>query len=208
VFNAALFAIGIADAQLTQAQKLVDEGYKFQIGEGVERNEELALKHYKEALKLNENQIDARFNAALIYYGQGKYKLAGHQYNKIAKWAGTKQPEVGAKARNMLGSCLQMTENLKEAENQFRLAIKLAPSQFKSHFNLINLMVIQNRIEEAKEVLKTAKTYAHSERYEAIESKIRGIESREDWEPKGTKIAILALAVVLFLYWAYKRFTA
>ena len=108
----------------------------------------------------------------------------------------------------MLGTCLQKTDNLSGAETQFRLAIKLAPSQVEPYYNLINLMVTQDHIEDAKKMLDVAQTYAPSKRYEIFKGKIKGGESREEWEPKGVKIAVLVLAVVLFLYWGYKRFTA
>ena len=208
LFYAALLSASPAGAQLSQAEQLVADGYKYKVGDEVEIDYDMALKYYKDALRVDPDMFQARFNAALIYYSQGKYEIAGHQFNKIAKAAGTENAALGAQARNMLGTCLQKTDNLSGAETQFRLAIKLAPSQVEPYYNLINLMVTQDHIEDAKKILNIAQTYAPSERYEIFKGKIKGRESREEWEPKGVKIAVLVLAVVLFLYWGYKRFTA
>ena len=195
-------------AEVPQAEQYFLEGYKYQSGEEGVQNLNTALKYYKKALELDPELYQARFNKALIYYMREEYQAAYSEFRKVGNAVGTDNAPMASQVRNMMGICSQKMDKNGRAKKLFEDAIKLDPSQIEPHYNLINLLVGEESFEKARKRLEIAEVYAPTPRYEKFKGKIRGLESRAEWESKEIKIAILGLAVVLTLYWAYKKFTA
>ena len=94
--------------ELTEAQQYFQKGYELHTAEGDERNEDRALKYYRQALKLEPGLFPALSNAALIYYGRRDYQRAKHYYSGAIKAARADEdipPSQEAKTYSDLGGC-------------------------------------------------------------------------------------------------------
>ena len=191
------------------AEQDYEKGEQFHTGRDVEQDLDMALRYYGRALKADPAMFPALYNAAHIYYTQGKYGNATRYFTKAVKVARKdKTPDREALARSNLGSCLQKQGKDEKAEKQFRAAIQLDRSLADAHLNLLNLLVSEERWEEAGKAMEAGKRLAPSPRYGLLEGKIRAGVTREEWEPTEIKVAILGLVVGALFYGLYKRFRA
>lgn len=183
-----------------------ERGFQYQSGNGVAIDMEMAQRYYKRALDKDPDLFPALYNTALIYYDGERYPDARVHFVKAARSAqGSGRKPDEALARNGLGTCYQKTGKTGKAEREFAAAIQLAPSLVEAHFNLVNLLVAEERLEEAKRAKLRAEQWAPSDRYELFEGRMRGRESRATWQPVEIKIAVAIMIGGLFLYWIYVR---
>ena len=183
-----------------------ERGFQYQRGDGVAIDIDMAQRYYKRALDKDPDLFPALYNTALIHYDRERYPDARVHFVKAARSAqssGRKPDE--ALARNGLGTCYQKTGKAEKAEKEFAAAIQLAPTLVEAHFNLVNLLLAEERLEEAERAKQRAEQWAPSDRYELFEGRIRGRESRATWEPVEVKIAVVIMIGGLFLYWIYMR---
>jgi len=103
-----------------------------------------ALNHYREALRLNRNHVDARMNYGLMLSRQGDYAGAIHQYILALKV----EPE-NFEIYNNLGAAYADIDNLDLAVNHFMKAIQLNPEDAKIHNNLGVVLLRKGKSKEA-----------------------------------------------------------
>ena len=181
-------------------------GFQYQSGDGVAVDLDMAQRYYKRALDKEPRLFPALYNTALIYYAKERFKDSRLFFVKAAKSAqnsGSKKDE--ALARNGLGTCYQKTEKKAKAEAEFTAAIQLETTFVEAHYNLINVLVSEERMDEAKAAKDRAEHFAPSDRYGKFEGRMRGWESRAAWGSMEVKVAILIMIAGLFLYWLYVR---
>lgn len=202
-------AAAIAHGQeLTQAQQYFQQGYAHHTGEGVEADVEVALRYYREALKLDPAMYEAHANAGRAYYALENWPRAQHHLSRAIAIA-RERDDLGAKDEatisNDLASAFYRDGSLVKAEKWFRYAIGRDPTLPEGHYNLINLLVGSDRIDEAKAALAVAARQAPSPRYGLFEGRMRSRESHAEWNPDWVIPAIVVFAVSLVLYSLYKR---
>ena len=181
-------------------------GFQYQSGDGVAVDLDMAQRYYKRALDKEPGLFPALYNTALIYYEKERYKDSRLFFVKAAKSAqtsGSKKDE--SLARNGLGTCYQKIGKRAKAEAEFAAAIQLETSFVEAHYNLINILVSEERLEEAAAAKDRAQHFAPSDRYEIFEGRMRGRASRAAWGGPEIKIAALIMIVGLFMYWMYVR---
>ena len=202
----ATLGISAAGAEQTPAQQDFEKGRTYQTGEGVKQDLGMALKYYARALKSDPDFFPALYNTALVYYTQKKYTQAGKVFIKAAKVARNQESrEDEALAWNGLGSCYYKEGKVGNAEKKFRGAVQLNSSLVEAHYNLINLLVAEERWEKANEALDSAARSAPSPRYQIFKGRIKGGKSREEGDDIEVKIGLIGLLVGVFLYWVYKK---
>ena len=167
-----------------------------------------ALEYYEDALKFGPELFPALFNSAQIYYEKENYKKASNRFRKaasIARGGGAMEASLEARALSGLGSCYQKTDKSKSAEKWFRAAIRKDPQLVEAHYNLVNLLVSQDREEEAKKALATADRLAPDIRYGIFEGRLKGKEGQEVTKAVAGKVAIVAVIALLLMYSFYLR---
>ncbi len=210
IFNAA----AATDAQPTAAQEAFQKGYAYHTGEGgrQEVNLDLARRYYLQAVKLDPSLFPALSNLAQIYYGTKNYKKAKYYYSeaiKAARGSDTITPHEEAKVSSDLGGCYFKEGNLLESEKWFRAAIAHDSGLVQAHFNLINLLLKQDRRDEARQAMAIAERVAPSTRYGLFEGRLRGKQSWDEWNPAWVKViaaaVVLGLLVLPLLRWLKNR---
>ena len=191
-----------------QTAELVNLGVSYQTGSCVEKDLDTALEYYEDALKFGPELFPALFNSAQIYYEKENYKKASNRFRKaasIARGGGAMEASLEARALSGLGSCYQKTDKSKSAEKWFRAAIRKHPQLVEAHYNLVNLLVAQDREEEARKALATADRLAPDIRYGIFEGRLKGKEGQEVTKAVAGKVAIVAVIALLLMYSFYLR---
>ena len=212
----AFFALGTwsggwagADTDVrAKAREYFEKGYRYHTGEEGAPDLKRALSYYNKALRLDPQLFAALYNAGLAYYARKDYRRARILFTKAAVAArreGERAKEYESMARNGLGSALQKQKKYKAAEQQFRAAIHLYPALVEAHYNLINLLIEQERWEEAKRAMQAAEKAAPSSRYEIFTGRLRGREGREGSKAVGGGVGIAAVVGMILLYSLYLR---
>lgn len=179
------------------AQYLFEQGYSHQVGEGVDRDTKRALAYYTEAIRLEPTLYAPLYNAAFIYHGQGNYAQAQNYFIKAAKSAsamGRDAERYEAMARNGLGTCFQMLEKYSAAEKQFDIARRMRSDYVEAHYNYINILVREERTNEAVAALKMAEKMAPSDRYD----RFKGLLAVKKKEDRLGHVGGLVLFILLF----------
>ena len=185
------------------AAYLFEQGYAHQIGDGVDRDTKRALAYYIEAIRLDPTLYAPLYNTALIYHAQGNYTHAQNYFIKAAKSAsemGSDAKLYGAMARNGLGTCLQKLERYQAAEKQFDIARRMSSGLVEAHYNYINILVREERTEEAISALKMAEKLAPSERYGRYKG-ILAVKEKED--NRGYVIGLILFILSFIAYGLY-----
>lgn len=189
---------GLQAQSLTQAQQYFQQGTQYHVGsDGFKVDLEKALRFYLQALRLDPQFYEAHVNAGKVYYGRKDYRRAKVHFSdaiKIARRRDDIEPTAEAGISSDLGGCYYKEGNLPEAEKWFRGAIGLDPSLVEAHYNLINLLLSNDRQAEARQQLRLAAQVAPSGRYGIFEGRLTTQESYAEWNPLWLKIA-LAVAV-------------
>ena len=202
-----LWTSGVDSAPPSPAEQDYQKGEQFHLGRDVEPDLDMALRYYGRALKAAPEMFPALYNAAHIYYTQEEYGRAARYFTKAVKAARKdKTPEREALARSNLGSCFQKQGEVEKAEKQFRAAVQLDRSLVDAHVNLVNLLVSEEKWDEAEKALEAGRRLAPSARYGLFEGKIKGGASRDEWEPLELKVVIVGLVVGALCYGLYQRF--
>ena len=193
-------------AQPTQAEQLFAKGYSYQTGEAGEKDLGKALQYYQEALGLEPDLFPALYNTGFIYYYSHKnYQQAMKYFIQAIRISRGEFPEYEAIASSGLGSCYQKEGNLEEAEKWFRAAIRKDSTLVEAHTNLVNLLLKEDRREEAKEALAVADRQAPSSHYELFKGRLQGKEGWDEWSPMWLKVAAAGLLGGAILYALLKK---
>jgi len=213
MFNRILPFIVAAVLLVTQvraqtAEELFEQGRKYHVGEEVKQDLAKAQTFYKKSLKLNGQLYAALYNLALVYDAQEDYARAHTLFIKAAKSAKKLDQDsdlYAAMARNGLGSSYQKLGKEQQAEKQFAIAKRLAPSFFEAHYNHVHLLIQQERFGEAEKALQAAEKLAPSDRYAKFEGILKVEQKhREDSGYSGT-VGIVAFVVLCLAYSLYLR---
>ena len=200
---------GVSLAQLPKAQEEFIKGEKFHSGEGVDRDEEMALRYYKRSLDLEPGIFHPLFNSGIIYHGQEKYKHAINFFVRSVKAArkdGSRESE--AKARSNLGASYQKDGQTEKAERQFRAALKMNDSLVHAYFNFISLLIGQERWAEADILLQRAEQLAPSPRYQKLKGKIKSAGGKRLLGDTELVIVVTGFLVGLLFYLFYLKVKA
>lgn len=183
----------VAAQELTQAQQYFESGRAYHLGEGGKKADlEKALQQYLLALRADPQFFEAHVNAGKAYYARKDYRRAKVHFSdaiKIARQRDDLSAADEAKISSDLGGCYFKEGNLKEAEKWFRGAVGLNPAQPEAHYNLINLLLSDDREQEARQQLQVAIAQAPSERYGIFQGRLKTQESYAAWNPLWLKIA-------------------
>lgn len=198
---ALLLPVAVAGQQSTPAQQAFQQGYAQQTGvDGAEPDLDLALRYYGQALRLDPLFYEAHANAGQIYYQRRKYKRAKYHFGEAIKLARSREDiseAAEARVASDLGGCYFQRDELKEAERWLRGAVGLDPTLAEAHYNLINLLLRQDRIDEARQQLAIAQREAPSESYGKIIGRLQTKDSYADWNPVWLKVVIGIASVVV-----------
>lgn len=196
-----------ASAQST-AEELFEMGFRYQTGEGVERDEKRALSYYIDALRLKPELFAPLYNSALIYHDRGEYARAQNAFIKAARAAaafGQDAPRYESMARNGLGTCYQMQGKYESAEKQFDIARRIRSDFVEAHYNYINILVRDERFAEANTALKLAEQIAPSDRYQRFRGQLSAKEKKESMEGIGGVGGVICIILLILAYSVYLR---
>ena len=210
VLTLSLFAVESHGQGSNEALQYYQKGYQLHTAEGEGQDLEMALRYYRRAIKADPMMYAALSNAALIYYARRDYKKAKHFYGEAIKAAGADKEITSAqtaKTYSDLGGCYFQEGNLSKAEQWFRASIQLDSGLVEAHYNLINLLLKAERIDEAKGALKAAAVAAPSTRYGLFDGRLKSRESREEWNPVWMKVVVFGLLGVIVLFAVYRTLT-
>ena len=186
--------------------ELINLAVSYQTGAGVEKDLDLALEYYHDALKFDPELFPALFNSAQIYYDREKFKKSSRRFKQAAgsaRESGAKSLE--ARALSGLGSCYQKTDKPKAAEKWYRAAIRKDPQLVEAHYNLVNLLVAAEREEEARKALAIAERLAPDSKYGIFEGRLKAKEGQEATKVLSGKVAVVAVIALLIMYSFYLR---
>ncbi|MEW6076602.1 MAG: tetratricopeptide repeat protein [Thermodesulfobacteriota bacterium] len=109
-----------------------------------EQRYEEAVGHYRAALRLVPDYLDAHYNLGITLYGLGKHEEAiGHYRQVLAREPGN------VDALNNLGVALHASARLDEALGVFTAALKISPGDMQANWNMGDLLVDLGRSREA-----------------------------------------------------------
>ena len=205
-----LASTGVGAQELSKAQQQFERGFAFHTAEEDERDLDRAIKWYRAAIKSDPQFFEAYSNAGLVYYELEKYGTAKRYLGKAIELARKRDDIAGGTEAQLLsdmGGCYFQEGNNRDAEKWFRGAIRKDPGLAEAHYNLINLLMKEDRREEVKAALELAKRVAPDIRYGQIEGRLKGKESGEEWNPTWVKVlaALLAISVVVYTVYVATR---
>lgn len=116
-----------------------------------------ALEEFKRAVELDPRYGEAQHNLGVAYAEGGKWEEAIRAYQKALSVPGYPDPEV---AHHNLGWAFYNLDRLKEAEESFRLVLRMDPNMVSAHYQLGLVLLKAGRREEAKAAFRRAKELA------------------------------------------------
>lgn len=193
---------------VSPAQEAFAEGYAYHTGENGTKDLKRALLFYHKVLKVDPDLFPALYNAALIYTDLKENAHAQRMFIKAARAArkaGDMATQYEALARNGLGTCYQRDGKMTEAEKQFGIAIRMNPALVEAHYNLINILVKEERDADAEKAIQVAEKRAPSSRYEILKGRQKAQESGEGNKAIGGTVGIVVIVGALLIYALYLR---
>tara|TARA_B100000315_G_scaffold231761_1_gene243354 strand:+ start:9264 stop:11063 length:1800 start_codon:yes stop_codon:yes gene_type:complete len=110
-----------------------------------------AIKHYKEALRLNSRYPIAYNNLGLVLKQKGDFEEAAIYFREAIR----NNPKFWESLNN-LGYVLYSLGRLEEAASYFQQTLAINPFSVEAHNNLANILDAKGKIEEAKKHYKKA----------------------------------------------------
>jgi len=111
----------------------------------------LAIKHYRRALELRDDDLQAMNNLGDLLLSQGAIDEAISYFRRALQLNGDYLP-----ARNNLANALQVQGKLDEAVEHYRYALRAAPTNADVHYNMGNILFRLGRGNEAIEHYRKA----------------------------------------------------
>jgi len=103
---------------------------------------------YRKALKENKDTPEAAFNLGDALYKQGKYEEAATQFQQITTEKGN--TKLKAKAYHNLGNSYLKTKKLEESIGAYKNALKMAPDDQETKYNLAYAKALLAQQEQQK----------------------------------------------------------
>jgi len=110
-----------------------------------------AEKEYKEALRIDPDNAEARNNFGTLLYRLKRFKEAKKEYKEAIQT----NPDL-AEAHSNLGRLFYESERFEKAEKEYRKAIRIQPDYAGIHNNLGILLIDLERYEEAENEFREA----------------------------------------------------
>ena len=191
------------------AVEYFQRGLAYQMGETENPDVDRALVEYRKSLEINPNFFHSLYNSGLIYYSVGKLKHAQVVFLKaarVAKKDGSQEGKrLGSLARNGLGSTLFRLDKFPEAEKEFDIARRLSPYMVEAHYNYINSLIRDDRVEEANKALLYANRVAPSDKYEKFKGFLASKGTLKRFYGMGSWIFAIAVAIAAIFYGMHIR---
>ncbi len=108
-----------------------------------------AQREFLQALRLDQNAQEAYFNLAYVYLLSQKYEQA-----ESAVHEGLRRDPNSAFGQFVLGASLHRAGKLTEAETTLNRALQLDASMGKAYLELVNIYLVQQKIDQAIEELR------------------------------------------------------
>lgn len=102
-----------------------------------------AIRHYREALRIDPNDADVKYTLARVLTDRGSTKELDEAI-RLFEAAIDANPEFGA-PHNCLGVALAKRGRLDEAIREFRKALRLSPDMFEAQNNLAKAIALKRR---------------------------------------------------------------
>jgi Flp pilus assembly protein TadD len=118
--------------------------YNLGIALSVQKKDREAMAHYKEALWIDPNNVEAYNNLGLTLASQGKNEEAIANYTEALRI----NPKY-VQAHNNLGILFARQARIEEANAHFAQALQIKPDYAEAHYNLGTLLARQGKIGEA-----------------------------------------------------------
>jgi tetratricopeptide (TPR) repeat protein len=104
-----------------------------------------ALRHYKEAVRIEPGYSDAHYNLGVYYGDRGDYARAAQEYLAALKFSPTH-----ALSHNNLGTILARRGKLDEAIAHYRRALRIDPGYIDARFNLALVLLERGTWNESR----------------------------------------------------------
>jgi tetratricopeptide (TPR) repeat protein len=110
-----------------------------------------ALEHYKKAIALSPEHLDAHYNSGVTLYGLGRLNEAKRAYERVMELAPNH-----SNALNNLGVTYEKLNELDLAADAYKRSLKLLPDSVEPRLNLGAVLVRAEEYEEAIKVIEEA----------------------------------------------------
>lgn len=198
-------AFTTAEAQRNReaARRAFDRGYRYQTGQGVQRNLRGALDAYREAIQEDPNYADAYYNLAQVGFDMRLFNVAELGYKKYLQF----YPN-DAQAVHDLGVVYhkQGKEKYNDAVRQYRRALELKPDMAQAHYNLGNIYYALDRQDLAvQEWDKAIQLDPNNETYVNQRERITKIKRQKEsvLSPDTVWLIMYGLAGVFVVYYIF-----
>ncbi|MDQ3818455.1 MAG: tetratricopeptide repeat protein [Acidobacteriota bacterium] len=111
---------------------------------------------FREAIRLNPNDVTNHAALAEVLSRQSKMAEAEKEYREILRLKPDAEPHYAAAVHYNLGKALGDEKKYAESEAEYREAIRLDPNLGSAHMNLGLVLFWQNRVTEAESELREA----------------------------------------------------
>mgnify|MGYP006095020553 CR=1 FL=1 len=177
-FTALLLFLWIGSApSLGQTPRQVDafvEAQRYHLGIDHPRNARKAVELYKQAIRQNPKNNDARYNLAHLYFVQKRYDLAAQTYKDVLR----ADPD-DSDAYNNLGTIYERQGKIKSATKLYLKAAKAAQPVPTAYYNLARLYLEDGDAEKARAAIERAVALEpENETYIKLYSKVLGDSGR------------------------------
>ena len=204
-----MFLLALPVFSDNDAVEYFQRGLAYQMGETGQPDADRALVEYRKSLEINPNFFHSLYNSGLIYHSAGKLKHAQVVFLKAARVA-KKDPSqegkrLGSLARNGLGSTLFRLKKFHEAEKEFDIARRLSPDMVEAHYNYINSLIRDDRVEEANKAMRYANKVAPSDKYEKFKGFVASKGTLKRFYGMGSWIFAIAVAIAAIFYGMHIR---
>jgi Flp pilus assembly protein TadD len=155
-------AIPYLEAMIRLRPDFVYIGY-YTLGKAQAREgkSELAIQNLTEAVRVKPNYPEAYYSRGVTLLNIGNSQLAESDLRAALRYG--LSVEYSGNAHNALGVILAQKEDVKEATEQFELAVAIQPASVDAQRNLALALIHQDRIEEAIARLTRALLATHND---------------------------------------------
>ena len=150
------------------------EAQRYHLGIDRPRNARKALELYKQAIRQNPKNNDARYNLAHLYFIQKRYDLAAQAYREVIR----ADPD-DSDAYNNLGTIYERQGKVKSATKLYLKAAKATEPVPTAYYNLARLYLEDGDEERARAAIERAVALEpENETYIKLYSKVLGDSGR------------------------------
>ena len=147
-----------------------------------QKDYEIAIKKYNEALDKKPNYTEAEFNIANAYYRQEKMEDAVREFRRIAK--NSEVDSTRAKAYHNLGNSYLQSQKLKEAIEAYKNSLRINPNDHETRYNLAVAKKLLEQNPQQQEQNQDQENQDKNEDQEKQDQERKDQDKKEDEENK------------------------